>query len=274
MAVDNETRTSRRRVLAAAIGGAGALAVSRLAGPAATRAADTDPALMGTANVSTTETGFQNTDAGETSVHVVQTTGIGVQVETTTGTGIRAAASDSTPSDFVDGSYRSGVVATVGDLGTPGLVDSIVGSSDESAVYGYSNVSGFANGVWGDSWDGTGVYGTGASGVYGAGFNGVTGIGSNVGLYGVAGGPTAYALYTSGKIKFSGRSGRTSITSGHQYKDVTISGMTTASAVIVTLSTYKSGYSVAAAVSYAGKFRMYLNKSATSTIYFSYLVIG
>ena len=69
-------------------------------------------------------------------------------------------------------------------------------------------------------------------------------------------------------------SGRTSITSGHQYKDVLVTGMTTSSWVLVTLGTYKSGYSVAAAISYAGKFRMYLNKSATSTMYFSYIVIN
>ena len=50
--------------------------------------------------------------------------------------------------------------------------------------------------------------------------------------------------------------------------------MTSASAVIVTLQTYKAGYTVAAAISYSGKFRMYLNKAAISTMYFSYLVIG
>jgi hypothetical protein len=274
MAVDHEARTSRRGILAAAIGGAGALAVSRLAVPGAARAADGGNAILGQANTSTTETSFENTDAGEVSVHVVQTTGVGIQANATTGTGVRADATDATPAVFALGSYRSGVVATVGNIGTPGDPDSIIGSSDESAVYGYSNVSEFSVGVWGDSWDGTGVYGTGASGVYGAGYNGVTGIGSSVGLLGVAAGSTAYALYTSGKIKFAGRSGRAVITSGHQYKDVAITGMTTSSAVIVTLQTHKSGFAVASAVSYAGKFRFYLNKTATSSMAFSYLVIG
>lgn len=292
MAVDSEARTSRRGILAAALGGAGALIVSRLAQPSAARAADNDPALIGTANASTTETSFENTDAAEVSLRAIQATGVGlkadattgraIQATATTGTGVRADATDNSASAFVVGSYRSGVVATVGDTGTPDAADSIVGSSDESAVYGYSNVSANSSGVWGDSWVGTGVYGTGATGVYGSGGDGVTGFGDygtsgygdTVGLYGVANKPAAYALLTNGKIRFLGRSGRSTITSGHQYKDIAISGMTSGSAVIVTLQTYKAGYAVAAAISYTGKFRFYLNKAATSTMAFSFLVIG
>ena len=42
----------------------------------------------------------------------------------------------------------------------------------------------------------------------------------------------------------------------------------------MTLRTYRAGFSVAAAVPMTGKFRLYLNKKATSKLYFSYLVIG
>jgi hypothetical protein len=101
------------------------------------------------------------------------------------------------------------------------------------------------------------------------------GQGDSVGVYAATfGNPASYALYTSGRIRFGGRSGRTTITSGHSYKDVSIPGMTTSSFVIATLGSHKTGYYVASCVSYAGKFRMYLNKTATSTIYFNYLVIG
>lgn len=282
MAIENDARTSRRGILTAAIGGAGALAVSRLVGPGGARAADTGNAILGAANESSTETGFENTDAGEVSVHVKQTSGQAILAETTTGTAIRANATDATPTAFPVGSYRSAIVGTVGDLGTPGAADSIADNTDEVAIYGYSNVSDLSNGVMGDSWAGVGVQGVGSQGVVGAGYEGVVGVGvvgirgygDTYGLYGAPNLPTGYGLYTQGKIKFNGRSGRTTITSGHLYKDVSISGMTTGSAVIVTLQTYKSGYAVAAAVSYAGKFRMYLNKTATSTMSFSYLVIG
>jgi hypothetical protein len=274
MTVDNETRTSRRRILAAAIGGAGALAVSRLGQPAGVRATDAGNAILGVANQSETETGFENTTAAANSVHVKQTTGQAILAEATTGTAIRAATTDTALGGFVAGSYKSAVVGTVGALGVPDAVDGISSTSDESAFYGFSNISDSSNGVWGDSWHGTGVYGTGSWGVYGAGYDGVTGIGQHIGLRGATSTPTGYALWTDGKIKFNGRSGRATITSGHAYKDVAISGMTTASAVIVTLQTYKAGYSVAAAISYAGKFRLYLNKAATSTMSFSYLVIG
>lgn len=274
MAIDREARTSRRGILAAALGGAGVLAAAKLGRPEAAQAADGGNAILGQANTSTTETSFQNTDSAEASVRAIHTDGIGFQASTTTGTGLRADATDATPSTFVAGSYRSGVVATVGDLGIPDETDGIASSSDESAVYGFSNVSEVSNGVWGDSWNGTGVYGTGAWGVFGIGYDGVTGIGSHYGLYGEASTPTGFALYTSGKIKFAGRSGRSTIASGTYYKDIAITGMTTSSAVIVTLQTYKSGFAIAAAVSYTGKFRVYLNKTATSSMAFGYVVIG
>jgi hypothetical protein len=300
MAVDNEARTSRRRILAAAIGGAGALAVSRLAGPGGAAAANGDPALLGVPNTSTLQTSFLNTTAGQNSVEVTTATGHALNATATDGIGVNAIATgsgtavlgaansqtgvggssvsglgigggsqsstgakgtsfDNTPSTFVDPSNKTGVIGIAGDD------TDVFPNTDETGVYGFSNVSDVSTGVWGDSIDGTGVYGSGTYGVYGAGF---------VGLYGKAANASSYALFTEGKIKFYGRSGRSTITSGHQYKDVTISGMTTASAVIVTLQTYKSGFAVAAAVSYAGKFRFYLNKTATSSMAFSYLVIG
>jgi hypothetical protein len=186
MAIDNEARTSRRGILAAALGGAGLLAASKLSQPGLVSAADTDPALMGTANVSTTETGFQNTDAGEVSVHATQTTGTALQGTVTDGDGVNGAASgtgrgvvagaasgkafagdsttgtgawirslDTTPTTFADGSHKTGVLGTAGDD------TNISTNTDETGVYGFSDTSSSSNGVWGDSFNGTGVYGTG-----------------------------------------------------------------------------------------------------------------
>ena len=163
--------------------------------------------------------------------------------------------------------HRSGVFAVSGDPGVEGDIGGTAPNTDQTGVYGFSDQTPLATGVWGDSWQGNGVVGTGDYGV--------SGIGETVGVYAdTFGNPAAYALYTLGKIKFAGRSGHTTITKGLSAKYVTVPGMTSASDVIVTLRTYKSGFWVAAAVPYAGKFRIYLNKAATSTLYFSYLVIG
>lgn len=145
-----------------------------------------------------------------------------------------------------------------------------------TGLYGYALTNGQGvRGIGGDTADGVNGQSSNGTGVVGTGSTGVHGIGQTIGLYGsTAGSPSAYALYTNGRIRFNGRSGHTSITKGHYYKDVAIAGMTSASDVIVTLRTYKSGFSVAAAVPHTGKFRLYLNKSATSTLFLSYLVIG
>jgi hypothetical protein len=308
MAIDGETRTSRRGLLAAALGGVGGLIVTRLGRPDPAAALDGAPALIGTANTGTTETSFENTDTGETSLRAIHTdgtavrgdvtggtavlagangSGTGVSASSTSGTGVNAvsgsgyavsagsstsagvwgSSNDSTQSTFDTESYRSGVIGTVGDIGDKsGTFPSIAKNTDEVGVYGFSNVSAGSVGVWGDTWDGVGLEGTGDWGV--------AGFGGSIGVYAAAETPTGYALFTQGKIRFNGRAGRTSITSGHVYKDVAISGMTTGSYVIASLVTHKTGYTVESVVSYTGKFRLYLNKTATSTIYFSYLVIG
>lgn len=305
MAIDSEARSSRRNILLAALGGAGAAIATRLGAADRVRAADGGNAVLGQANTSSTETSFENTDAGETSLRAIQTTGTALWGEATNGTaihgqatgtgfgltatsdsgtgasitsgtglaigagsnemGVQASSNTTTPSTFAGPSNKTGVYGSAGDLGSPGDVGGVADNTDETGVYGFANLSGNSTGVWGDSWDGAGVLGTGSVGVWGTG---------GIGLYGHADSASSYALYTNGKIKFSGRAGRSSIGSGHSYKDVTIAGMTSGSAVIATLQTHKSGFYVAAVVSYTGKFRMYLNKSATSTMYFSYIVIG
>ena len=298
---------SRRSVLAASLGAVGALVANRLTAPDAAAAADGGNALLGTANTSTVVTSFENTDAGETSLQGIATSGAGVVGTATNGTGMSGSAvagagvlgqsgtgngveaysadfmalyahsgtgagaaivgpqfgldSQCIPvaptSDFSQPSHHTGVVASAGDR------SAMTNNTDETGVYGFSNVSANSTGVWGDSGQGVGIAGTGDWGVFGSG---------TIGVYAHAATSEYHGLYTTGKIHFAGRSGRKSITKGHQYVDIAVTAMTTSSAVIATLQTYKSGYYIAAAISYSGKFRLYLNKAAVGTMYFSYLV--
>jgi hypothetical protein len=279
MAIDTETRASRRNILVAALGGLGGLLAGRLGNPESARAIDGGPALIGTANTGTTVTSFENTDAGETSLKglhasdgkgveasvggtgyglyatATATGGRGAYVSSLDATGVWAASTDTTPSLFPLGSYRSAVVGTVGDT------TDAAANTDETAVYGFSDVSFNAVGVWGDTVQGIGVAGTGDWGLFGSGNVAVRAIGP-------------IALYTTGKLVFAGRGGHARIAAGRYYLDVAISGMTSAADVIATLRTRKTGYFIAAVVSYNGFFRMFLNKTATTSMYFNFLVLN
>ena len=81
------------------------------------------------------------------------------------------------------------------------------------------------------------------------------------------------ALNVTGKAKFS-RSGRTSVAANTSSRKITMTGVTTASYIIATLQTRRTGVYVAAVVPAAGYFTIYLNKAVTSTTYVGYLVIN
>ena len=296
MAIGSATRSSRRTILTAGLGALWGLTAGALGRPAPARAADGESALLGQANTSTTETSFQNTQSGAISLLAIQPTGTALRGETTSGTALHvqatgtgfgltassdagtgasiisgtglavgAGSNDSTavwgatnstlPSTFPSGSYRSGIVGSAGD------VTSIATNTHESGVYGFSDISGNSTGGWGDSGQGIGVVGTGDWGVLGVGNVAVRATGT-------------IALQTTGRLVFSGRSGHKYVAAGRSYVDVAIGGMTSGSDVIATLRTRKSGYYVSAVVSYSGKFRLFLNKTATSKIYFNYLVLN
>ena len=298
----SQERPTRRSILKLAAG-ASAAAIAGLVGRAApARAASGDAVVLGQANTAAAQTdiqssngvgytlkvtstasgaigGFSTDSIGVSGVSVSggaagvtgqSTDGYGVDALSEHGWGARATSNsslglyartaDNTPSGFDPGSYRSAVVGVAGDATYQSQ------NTDEVGIYGFCEISSNSTGVWGDSVSGIGVAGSGDWGLLGVG---------RVGVYALANNFTdGYALYTKGRISFNGRSGRTSITSGHSYRDVTIAGMTTSSAVIATLQTHATGYYVQSVVSYAGKFRLYLNKTATSTIVFSYLVIN
>jgi hypothetical protein len=174
-------------------------------------------------------------------------------------------------------------------------------STDETGVYGYSDVSDNSSGVWGDSNLGTGVAGTGDTGVVGFGNYGIYGYGrqavtgdadtTETGVYGFTGStiappPTAgvgvqaaaastaqVALKVVGKAQFS-RSGRTYVSAKGSSRKITMAGVTTSSYIIATLQTRRTGVYVHAVVPAAGSFTIYLNKAVTATTYIGYLVIN
>jgi hypothetical protein len=281
MAIDTETRASRRNILAAALGGLGGLLASRLGSPDAAAAANGDPALLGTANTSTTETSFENTTSGlvATSLKgyhatdgkaveaVIGGAGSGVFAEATAAGGY-AVHARSVNKPGVSGFSTLGVVPHVpgenaGVLGAAGDITNIATDVSETGVYGFCDTSfNYAVGVWGDTSQGIGVVGSGDWGVLGSG--------SSIGVF--ASGPIA--LRTSGKLVFGGRSGHNYVRAGHYYVDIYISGMTSAADVIATLRTRKAGYYIAAVISYTGKFRLFLNKGTTTNVYFNFLVLN
>ena len=186
----------------------------------------------------------------------------------------------------------------VGVYGLAGAEDPSWALDDmESGVFGFSDASAYANGVWGVSPQGYGVYGWGDYGLSGDGATvGVEGFTENtgVGVLGVAGlpGPTlaipanvgvmavamttaGTALYVSGRTRFS-RSGRTYVAKGKQYVDVPVTGGVSAtSQILATATRYVSGTWVQAAVYVSStKIRVYLNKVATTTVYFTWIVLN
>jgi hypothetical protein len=277
MSVDSSAPRSRRAVLAAALGGLGAVIASRFASPDAIRAANGDAVTVGNAFTGTAPTSLTSTAA----------TGAAVEGHSGTGTGVWATSDDNTPSTFVSGN-RTGLV------GIGGAATGIAASTDETGVYGFSDVSANAAGIWGDTFDGTGVIGTGFWGVYGNGQVGVFGdvFSGGTGVYGFVGdviapAPTPgvgvearanttaeTALNVIGKAKFS-RSGRGRVLGGHSSRVVTLAGVVKDSSyVIATLQTNRPGVYIQSVVTANGSFTVNLNKSVPGFTYFGYLVIN
>lgn len=165
-----------------------------------------------------------------------------------------------------------------------------------AGIYGYTNLNvPEVAGVIGEAHNtGTGVVGLGDWGVYGTGGVGVMGdVGaSGVGVYAFAGDFTApappggralyaragttsqIALETNGKVRFTGRSARITISAGSTSKKVTMAGVSSSSWVIATLQSKRTGVYVSSVVCSSGYFTIYLNKAPSSTTAIGYLVIN
>lgn len=298
MAIDANAPRSRRTILAAALGGAGALFAHALGRATPIAAADGDPVNAGETTTAATVTTLTS-DADGFVGNSDQGTGV-------TGHSDGPGIGNPDPENPV-ASYSTGVI------GTAGATTDIAQITDATGVYGFANDSAIAAGVWGDSLDGTGVVGTGYYGVYGGGFYGTYGQGQvgvagdvfsdETGVFGFSGddvipeapagagvvgqaGPngkygvvaratavaTQYALYVDGKVHFS-RSGRVSIGSTSTSRKITMAGVTSASYVIATLQTSVSGCYVRAVVPTTGAFTIYLSKAPGKTVYVGYVVV-
>jgi hypothetical protein len=309
MSVESSAPRSRRAVLAAALGGLGALVASRLTTPEAAKAANGDPVVAGTANLSTADTSLA-TAGGFTALYANSPTGTGLR-------GVSLSANPAVPPP----------VANTGVVGISGDTTNVAANTGWTGIYGFSDSHVDANGIWGDSVVGTGVYGTGDTGVYGSGYWGVYGTGpigvmgdgyaTDTGVYGFSGdsappdavagiavqatagtnaaialnartlGPATpaqiavnataatghIALNVTGKTRFS-RSGRVAVNAGASSKKVTMSGVITTSYVIATLQSKRTGVYVASVVPATGYFTIYLNKAVTSSTTVGYLVIN
>jgi len=290
MSVDPSAPRSRRAILASALGGLGAVVASRLIKPETVSANPGDAVL-----VDGTFSG-----AGTTAISSTATTGAAIDGSTAEATGLKGSSTDNTPvPDFSVASNRTGVIGAAG--ATDIVEKEISANTDEVGVYGFSTTSANSSGVWGDSFDGTGVSGTGGTGVFGAGYYGVYAFGrvavtgegyyTETGVYGYSGalaaplpppgvgvqataGSTAQiALNVTGKAKFS-RSGRTYVATGQYARKITMAGVTASSYVIATLQTRRTGVYVHAVVPGTGYFYIYLNKAVTANTYVGYLVIN
>jgi len=290
MSVDPSAPRSRRAILASALGGLGAVVASRLIKPETVSANPGDAVL-----VDGTFSG-----AGSTTISSTATTGAAIDGSTADATGLKGSSTDNTPvPDFSVASNRTGVIGAAG--ATDIVEKEISANTDEVGVYGFSTTSANSSGVWGDSFDGTGVSGTGGTGVFGAGYYGVYAFGrvavtgegyyTETGVYGysgalaaplpppgvgvqaTAGSTSQIALNVTGKAKFS-RSGRTYVATGQYARKITMAGVTASSYVIATLQTRRTGVYVHAVVPGTGYFYIYLNKAVTANTYVGYLVIN
>lgn len=280
MAIDPTERRSRRAVLASAVGGAAALAASQLARPGAALAADVPVNLD-----------VDNPASGTTTITTSAAAAAVVGASTAAANGIGVAGRNTFVSNGTDYSNVGvyGVAGGESPAWTP--LDDM-----ETGVFGFSDASPDANGVYGASPQGYGVFGWGDYGVAGdGGVAGVFGVAENgsgvvgvddyallptlvipgkVGVFAAATG-THVALYVSGRTRFT-RSGRTYVSKGKSYADVTVAGgVSSSSQIIATATKYVSGTWIQAAVYLtATKIRVYLNKTATTSVYFSWIVLN
>jgi hypothetical protein len=258
MASEELRPRSRRALLAAAAGAAGALAASA-AMPLAAAAHDPEDVALGVDNPTTATTSITNLTPGSTAF-AGYATGLG------SGYGLHGTSAGG------GGVVGWSVHAPDPSWFTPDLLvyTGVFGSAPTDPRDGY-----LATAVWGDSPD-IGVLGTGGSGVVGYGGVGVEGdansVAGAVGVWAWAPSTAQFALKVTGKVKFS-RSGRKAMSSGTKTKSVYLGGVTTSSKVFAVLATSESGRWVRAVVPAAGKFTVYLNTTLTSSAVVSWFVL-
>jgi hypothetical protein len=253
MADEAAAPRSRRALLTAAAGAAGALAASAVL-PMTAAATDPDDVRKGADNPTTATTSITNSTSGSTAFAAATTDdGFGLQGTSTGAAGVVGWS-----------------VAAPGGSFTPA-------ATAYSGVFGSAPadpVNAFGTGVWGDS-DDTGVFGSGGTGVYGFGSIGVMGESSSAsaGVLAIARSATDLALDVQGKVRFS-RSGRSTIGARKSSIVVTLPGVSTSSRIFAVLHTNRTGRWVQSVVPVTGKFTIYLNGTVTASTYVAWFVLN
>jgi hypothetical protein len=276
MAGERSSVRTRRAVLGAAVGTVGVFAAEAIARPAAVRAGTDGDVRLGLSNNASTPT------------LIVVPEGDAFQAATG-GEGNTALFGQAQHPSAGHGVY-GGVFGTSSDA--IGVWGNSIGGKESIGVKGTCTVGS------GGSPAGVGVWGSGAVGVTGTGTEmGVQGVGNDggTGLVGMSNSgagieassntgtaarfytlsASATALRTEGKVVFADRSGRISVGVGRKSAYRTITGVTTASLVIATLASNRSGWYVRAAVASTGRVTVYLNKTVTTkAISVTFLVLN
>ena len=270
MSIDTDRPASRRAVLTAALGGAAALGVQALASAPGVRGASV-PLMTETTNTAGLMTALDGDLPGQSAFYVINSSAstdpphaalggndsVGYGVWAVSGTGV-------------------GVFATTGDAANaadpPG--------TDYTGVYGFVDGAGvdqsqfLPTGVWGDTQEGVGVYGSGPTGVAGVGGWGVYGYSQAIGGVGVFADSNlpAVALHVEGKAHFS-RSGKASVGRTRTSVSVAVPGATSASMVLATIQANKLGLYVKGAVATTNRITIYLSKKPPIAVKVAFIVL-
>jgi hypothetical protein len=235
VAIEAGTRQTRRAVMTAAIGAAGAMAVGALAGAAPAAAATGGNLILGhgtsdAVNDANAETRVNATTNGITAFSAIQpASGIGMEAFTTTGTGVLAIAGAS--GTGLDARSTSGAGA-IGACASGAGLYGFVGSTAAPAL--------------------------GASGA---------------GVVARAADPSKLALRVMGRAAFA-FSGTATVAANKASVTVTKPGVSAASLIIATPRTNRAGVFVQSAVPGAGTFTIHLNKKVSGATVVAYMILG
>jgi hypothetical protein len=265
MADSNVARSSRRSIIAAAAGAAGAFVANAISRPAPA-AAGTGTMVYGVIN----DSGID--DTGLTSVSVGGLTPTLMVQNTASSDGVALRVLSVGSIGIYGESERAGFASVYGthSSGGYGVIGDTTSGSSLAGVWGRHMGGTTSTGVYGTSAANAGVFGYAGANQAPASVPALTGVyGYSPAGVGVrAKSDTGTALVVAGKARFS-RSGKAYVAANATYVDVTpVGGIGTTTVVTATIQTYRAGVAVSGArLNYpsTGVVRIYLTKVASTT---------
>ncbi len=249
---------SRRTLLLAAVGSAGALAAHAAMAPASVLGHDPDDVLKGADNPTTAATSITNS-AGTAQAPLIAVVG----ASTGNGTGVHGFSG-------APGSAFEDPLAVTGVFGS-------ASGSDSQGVVGFAAETAALTSV--------GVFGSGDNGVIGEGTYGVVGVGhiavqgltttadpGATAVYGEAADNDQYALQAIGRVRLS-RSGRVLAAAGKSSVKVSLAAVSSATHVLAQIGSRRAGYYIESAVPTSGSFTIYLNRALAQDTYIHWVVL-